>query len=92
MPTQGHKIETTDSKSYSYVFRQNVSVGLSNGGQIRCNIYLPKTGTANERYPVLITYGPYGKDIPYEQYVGRLHRSISRTEPGLGLMPRALPT
>lgn len=72
MPTQAHNIETTDSKSYSYVFRQNVSVGLSNGGQIRCNIYLPKTGAAHERYPVLITYGPYGKDIPYEQYVGCL--------------------
>lgn len=91
MSTQAPNIETTDSKSYSYVFRQNVSVGLSNGGLIRCNIYLPKTGD-NGRYPALITYGPYGKDIPYKQYVGRLHRSISRAEPDLVLIPLAMPT
>jgi len=69
MPNPVQNAETTDVRSYPYVFRQNVSVPLSNGGRIRCNIYLPKTGAIDGRYPVLITYGPYGKDIPYQQYV-----------------------
>lgn len=67
MPNKIHDVQTVDDTSYSYVFQQNVLVHLSNGGAIRCNIYLPKHEEADKRYPTLMTYGPYGKDIPYER-------------------------
>ena len=66
MPNQIRDIETTDETSHSYIVRQNVSVPVSNGGPIRCNTYLPKTAGRN---PVLMTYGPYGKDVPYSRLV-----------------------
>ena len=57
---------------------KNVSIPLKNSTlPIRANVYIPlekdtntqledgTTSTDQKRYPVLVTYGPYGKDIPY---------------------------
>ncbi len=56
-------LRTVDDKSWPYIFEQNVTIKLrSNEGLVRCNIYRPKTRVL---VPVLVTYGPYGKDIPY---------------------------
>lgn len=64
MPNQIKDIRTIDENSYPYIFEQNVSVPLKTGnGLIRANVYRPK---GQEKSPVLVTYGPYGKDIPYE--------------------------
>ena len=60
---------TVDSESYPYIFEKNVSAPLSNGGLIRCNVYRPKDSDAGTKFPVLATYGPYGKDVPYSMYV-----------------------
>jgi predicted acyl esterase len=67
MPNEIRDIQTTDTSSFPYIFEQNVSVPLkgSAGGLIRCNVYRPKVN-GNEPVPVIVTYGPYGKDIPYE--------------------------
>lgn len=45
------------------IFEKNISIPLQNTDlPIRANVYRPlKPG----KYPVLVTYGPYGKDIPY---------------------------
>lgn len=67
MSTPIANIETSDSESYSFVLLQNVSVPLGNGGVIRCNLYKPKPHVATTKFPVLITYGPYGKDVPYQE-------------------------
>lgn len=67
MAAQYRDIKTVDSESYSYIFEQNVSVPLGNGGVIRCNIYKPKVASADMRCPVIMTYGPYGKDVPYKE-------------------------
>jgi predicted acyl esterase len=49
------------------MFEQNATIVLKNDcGHVRVNVYRPKT---TERVPVLVTYGPYGKDIPYSEYV-----------------------
>lgn len=87
MPNQIRDIETTDEKSYPYIFRQNVSVPLTQGGPIRCNIYLPKTAG---KYPVVMTYGPYGKDIPYERFVEFPYSLTARIEQNPAFIPRAL--
>lgn len=65
MPNEIKDLHTVDEASFPYIFEQNASVELKAGkGLIRCNVYRPKT---SEPVPVLVTYGPYGKDIPYEE-------------------------
>lgn len=45
------------------IFEKNVSIPLKGSDlPIRANVYRPLT---SGKYPVLVTYGPYGKDIPY---------------------------
>ncbi|KAJ5901830.1 hypothetical protein N7495_002358 [Penicillium taxi] len=68
MPNQIRDICTVDTESFPYIFEQNISVLLNDGGIVRCNVYRPKDGSTLTRYPVLVTYGPYGKDIPYESF------------------------
>lgn len=34
----------------------------------RCNVYRPQDTEQGKRYPVLITAGPYGKDIAYSEF------------------------
>lgn len=53
------------------LFQKNVSIPLKASSlPIRANVYLPLSHKSNpgEKYPVLVTYGPYGKDIPYETF------------------------
>lgn len=48
------------------IFEKNVSVPLKASDlPIRCNVYRP-LDSDNVKYPVIATYGPYGKDIPYQ--------------------------
>ncbi|GIC93594.1 CocE/NonD family hydrolase [Aspergillus udagawae] len=59
-------ITTRDDTSFPYIFEQNVTIQLKDGsGLVRCNVYRPKD---LERAPVLVTYGPYGKDIHYRDF------------------------
>jgi hypothetical protein len=54
------------------VFEKNVSIPLTHSNlPVRCNVYRPLTAkaAAGERFPVLVTYGPYGKDINYSTWV-----------------------
>lgn len=56
------------------LFLKNVSIPLKHSPlPIRANIYLPLSHTTQpkEQYPVLVTYGPYGKDIPYASFFPR---------------------
>ena len=54
-----------DDKTYPYIFEQNVTIKLKSfEGLVRCNVYRPKTDAP---VPVIMTYGPYGKDIPYKE-------------------------
>jgi hypothetical protein len=63
-------IQTLDTTTFPFILEQNVTVPLGNGGVVRCNVYKPKAAITGTRSPVLITYGPYGKDVAYNQYVG----------------------
>lgn len=67
MSAQPCNILTVDSENYSYILEENVSVPIGNGGVIRCNVYKPKAASAGTKFPVLMTYGPYGKDVPYKK-------------------------
>lgn len=68
MPNEIRDIASTDTTSFDYVVQQNVSIPLkSSEGVVRCNVYLPKS-QEQDKFPVLMTYGPYGKDIPYSEF------------------------
>jgi hypothetical protein len=67
MPNKIRDLHTVDRDSFSYIYEENVSIRISSvEGIVRCNVYRPK---GDEKVPVLVTYGPYGKDIPYSEYV-----------------------
>ncbi|WXC65067.1 hypothetical protein SNK03_010877 [Fusarium graminearum] len=67
MPNQiKEDLHTVDEKSFPYIFEQNATVALKAGdGLVRLNVYRPK---GVDKVPVLVTYGPYGKDISYEDF------------------------
>lgn len=74
MPNDIKDIHTVDEDTFPYIFEQNVTINLkSSPGLIRCNIYRPKNV---DRTPALVTYGPYGKDIHYKEYVQRVKPSV----------------
>jgi len=62
MPITLRDITTVDETSFPYIFEKNVNVPLKAGGFVRANVFRPKSAGT---YPVLITYGPYGKDVYY---------------------------
>ncbi|KAJ4286848.1 hypothetical protein N0V90_013101 [Kalmusia sp. IMI 367209] len=68
MPLQVKDAKKVDATSFPYIFEENAVVQLktSSVGIIRCNIYRPKA--QNGKFPVLVTYGPYGKDIHYKDF------------------------
>lgn len=62
-------LEVTEDKENRLTFMKNVSIPLKDSPlPIRANVYLPLTSEKTGRYPVLVTYGPYGKDIPYAKF------------------------
>lgn len=63
-----HKVDET---SFPYIFEENAEVPLktSSQGIVRVNVYRPKSTKEGKKLPVLVTYGPYGKDIHYKEYV-----------------------
>ncbi|KAH6692563.1 X-Pro dipeptidyl-peptidase protein [Plectosphaerella plurivora] len=66
MPNPIKDLHTVDDSSFPYIFEQNATVPLKAGdGLIRCNVYRPKNAGP---VPVLVTYGPYGKDIHYKDF------------------------
>lgn len=57
-----HKIDET---SFDYIYEENATIKLQNGHDlVRCNIFRPR-GSEDAKFPVLVTYGPYGKDVHY---------------------------
>ncbi|KAI1268189.1 Alpha/Beta hydrolase protein [Xylariaceae sp. FL1019] len=59
-------IYLVDSTSFPNVLEQNVTVTLKDGRDIiRCNVYRPQD---SDPVPVLVTYGPYGKDVSYKDF------------------------
>ncbi|KFY20313.1 hypothetical protein V491_03816 [Pseudogymnoascus sp. VKM F-3775] len=53
----------------SLIFEKNVSIPLRKSDlPVRCNVYRPLSTENGMKFPVLVTYGPYGKDIPYATF------------------------
>jgi predicted acyl esterase len=66
MPNQIRDLHVVDNDSFPYKYEENVTIPLRSisSGLVRANVYRPKNVA---KAPVLITYGPYGKDTPYAE-------------------------
>jgi len=63
--------EFIEDRENALILEKNVSIAIRNSDlPIRCNVYRP-IAKAGVKFPVLVTYGPYGKDIPYDKYARR---------------------
>ncbi len=71
-------LTVTEDKEYGLRFMKNVSIPLQDSGlPIRANVYLPLSSDPNAKFPVLVTYGPYGKDIPYSTFHAQSFREVN---------------
>ncbi|KAK0719814.1 X-Pro dipeptidyl-peptidase C-terminal non-catalytic domain-containing protein [Lasiosphaeris hirsuta] len=75
--------EVIEDPTNGLTLTKNVSIPLKASSlPIRANVYLPLSPAtdpaAPKKYPVLVTYGPYGKDIPYSSFH---HGSFSEVNP-----------
>jgi putative CocE/NonD family hydrolase len=70
MPNQIQKLALIDKTSYPYIYEQNIDVPLvtHENGLVRVNVYRPLDSDKGVQYPVLVTYGPYGKDVKYGEF------------------------
>ncbi|EEU37580.1 uncharacterized protein NECHADRAFT_53393 [Fusarium vanettenii 77-13-4] len=67
-----NKFLEVDKDNFPYVFMKNVDIPLKTyeKGTLRANVFLPKDAApyGSKTYPVIATYGPYGKDVPYGSF------------------------
>ncbi|KAI2643528.1 X-Pro dipeptidyl-peptidase C-terminal non-catalytic domain-containing protein [Xylaria nigripes] len=71
----------TDDVEAGLRFMKNVSIPLKKSPlPIRANVYLPLSSgpsSSTAKFPVLVTYGPYGKDIPYALFHERSFAEVN---------------
>jgi predicted acyl esterase len=67
MPTVIRDIRSVEENKYPYIIERDVSVSLQDGGVVRCNIFMPHGVRNGQKFPVIVAYGPYGKDVSYQQ-------------------------
>ncbi|KAK0384826.1 hypothetical protein NLU13_7304 [Sarocladium strictum] len=79
MPTQLRTdLHVVDKESFPYIYEQNATIALkSSDGHVRCNVFRPKTSDQGQRVPVLVTYGPYGKDAPYKDFYKKSYDELN---------------
>ncbi|KAI1174502.1 acyl esterase [Nemania sp. FL0916] len=71
-------LHTVDDSSFPYIFEQNATIDLKSGkGLVRCNVYRPKESGPDHRVPVIVTYGPYGKDTFYGDFHAKSFEEVN---------------
>lgn len=62
------------------IFEKNAAITLRDGAVLRANVFRPDT---DERVPVLMTHGPYGKDAHFADAFKPQFEELKRLYPGL---------
>jgi len=57
---------------------QNADVPLRDGAVVRGNVYRPN---GDGEFPVLMTFGPYGKDVPLREFMQEAWDRLTKTYP-----------
>jgi predicted acyl esterase len=63
---------------YEMRLERNVEVSMRDGARLRANVYRPD---ADGCFPVLMTFGPYGKDVPLRQFMQEAWDRLQQTYP-----------
>ncbi len=63
---------------HSLIFEHDVAIAMRDGLELRGNVYRPSTSGT---YPVLLTVGPYGKDIHFRDYNPKAYAGIAEQGP-----------
>jgi predicted acyl esterase len=66
------------TRQYEMLLEQNADVPVRDGAILQANVYRPK---ANGRFPVLMTFGPYGKDVPLREFMQEAWDRLNTTYP-----------
>src|SRR5262250_3102449 len=66
------------SGQYEMLLEQNTDVPMRDGAILRANVYRPNAGG---RFPVLMTFGPYGKDVPLREFMQEALDRLNTTYP-----------
>ena len=72
---------------YEMLLEQNPDVPVPDGAILHANVYRPN---ANGRFPVLMTFGPYGKDVPLREFMqegGRSRNLADGSRAARGIAP-----
>jgi len=56
----------------------NIPILMRDGAILRSNVYRPE---AEGRFPILMTFGPYGKDVPLRQFMQEAWDRLNQTYP-----------
>src|SRR5262245_27358761 len=66
------------SGQYEMLLEQNADVPIRDGAILRANVYRPN---ADGCFPVLMTFGPYGKDVPLREFMQEAWDRLNATYP-----------
>src|SRR5579884_1972694 len=66
--------------SDAFIFEKDVAVPLRDGAVLRANVYRPDS---SDRYPVIMTVGPYGKDLHFNDFNPGAYAQIAEHGPHL---------
>ena len=59
--------QTEEVPRDGYKRLKDIYIPTRDGSELCCNVYLP-TGRENTKFPVLLTMGPYGKDVHFADF------------------------
>jgi len=63
---------------HEMLVEQNADVPMRDGAILHANVYRPN---ADGRFPVLMTFGPYGKDVPLREFMQEAWDRLNTTYP-----------
>ncbi|HXR86994.1 MAG TPA: CocE/NonD family hydrolase, partial [Stellaceae bacterium] len=63
---------------YEMVVEQDIAIPMRDGAVLRANFYHPK---ADGKFPVLMTFGPYGKDVPLKEFMTEAWDTLEKFYP-----------
>ena len=66
------------TRRHEMLVEQNADVPMRDGAILRANMYRPN---ADGRFPVLMTFGPYGKDVPLREFMQEAWDRLNATYP-----------
>ncbi|MBO0800625.1 MAG: CocE/NonD family hydrolase, partial [Blastocatellia bacterium] len=65
---------------YEMLMERNTAIPMRDGAVLRGDVFRPK---AEGKFPVLMTFGPYGKDVPLKEFMREAWDAIEKFYPDI---------